>query len=317
MNEGSPTGQAADLVEQILRDELARGDAVIAGAPPVLRYLLSGDGQPMFTEATVARVRGMMLDLAGQLLHVEAEAARVHDRGRYVSQRQEDLAGLLTEDGAFLAHAQALVLEADVTERLQERSGIDTVLPPLVQELAAGGDETTSALSMALLAAQARFMQHCRRMELPLRELPGDLFHSALMVLRARGGEGAEGAEKRLRGGYDESASRLALISRTVMALGDNFRQALSIDRAGPAIFATALAMASRQNRDHAVLSLSEGQFARLLLALRAAGLDQHAVGRQLLFLHPDHRLPDEFEEVDAERAAALLASAGAESAAS
>lgn len=307
------TGQAAESVEQILRDELARGDAVIAGARPVLRYLLSRDGQPLFSEATVARVRGMMLDLAGQLLHAEAEVSDVRDRARYLGERQEELAGALIEDGAFLAHAQALVLEADLAERLQERNGIDAVLPPLVQELAAGGDEAVSALSMAVLAAQARFMQHCRRMELPLHELPGDLFHAALIALRARGGERAGAAEKHLRHLYDEGASRLALIARAVTGLGSRAREALAIERAGPAIFATALAMASRQERDHVVLSFAEGQFARLLLAMRAAGLDQIAVERQLLFLHPDHRLPGEFEEVDAERAATLLAAASGE----
>jgi hypothetical protein len=314
MNEGPTTGQAADLVEQILRDELARGDAAIAGAPPVLRYLLSRDGQPLLTEATVTRVRGMMLDLASQLLHAEAEAAGVRNRDRYVREQQDDLAGLLGENGAFLVHAQAIVLEADLAERLQERNGIDAVLPPLVQDLAASGDEAASALSMALLAAQARFIQHSRRMELPLGELKGDLFHAALVMLRERGNGGSEAAAKRLRGGYDENASRLALIARTVMGLGENLRQALSIDCAGPAIFATALAMASGQDRDRVVLSFSEGQFARLLLALRAAGLDQNAVGRQLLFIHPDHRLPGQFEEIDAARAANLLASTGAES---
>src|SRR5690606_32025816 len=192
-------GDAEDSIEQILRDELARGDAVIADARPVLRYLLAYEGHPLFSEATVAGVRGMVLDLASQLLHAEAEAGEVSDRAAYVGERQDELARVLIEQGSFLAHAQALVLEAARAERLQALSGIDAVLPPLVQELAARDDETTAALAMALLAAQARFMQHRRRMELPMRELPGDLFHAALMVLRVRGGAGAEAAERRLR----------------------------------------------------------------------------------------------------------------------
>jgi len=311
MNEGPPTGRAADSVEHILRDELARGDAVIDGARPVLRYLLTGDGHSLFTEAMVTRVRGMVLDLAAQLLHAEAEAARVRDQRRYVADRQDELAARLTGEGALLAHAQALVLEADLAERLQAQSGIDAVLPPLVQELAAESDEQVSALAMAVLAAQARFLQHGRRMELPLRELPGDLFHAVLLVVRARGGDHAEAVELRLRAGYDEGESRLALIARIVTGLGDRSGQALSIDQAGPAIFASALAEATRQERDRVVLSFPDGQFARLLLSLRAAGLDQTAVGRQLLFLHPDHDLPGEFAEIDADRAAALLAAAG------
>jgi hypothetical protein len=310
MNEPSTTGDAADSIEQLLRDELARGDAVIADARPVLRYLLAYEGHPLFSEATVASVRGMMLDLASQLLHAEAEEGEVHDRAAYVGERQDELARILIENGSFLTHAQALVLESALAERLQALSGIDAVLPPLVQELAARDDETLAALAMALLAAQARFMQYCRRMELPMRELPGDLFHAALMVLRTHGGGGAEAAERRLRDEYDEGASRLGLIARTVTGMGEHSQDAFAIDRAGVAIFATALAMASDQGRDCVVLSFAEGQFARLLLAMRAAGLEQGAIERQLLFLHPDHRLPVAFDRVRAERAGALLSAA-------
>jgi hypothetical protein len=58
------------------------------------------------------------------------------------------------------------------------------VLSPLVQELVAAKEGDMAALAMTVLAAQARFMQHHRRMELPLGELPGDLFHKALVLLR-------------------------------------------------------------------------------------------------------------------------------------
>lgn len=311
------TGDTVDSIEQLLRDELARGDAAIADARPVLRYLLAHEEHPLFSDATVARVRGMMLDLASQLLHAQAEAGDVRDRAVYVGERQDALAAELIEDGSFLAHAQALAFEADLAERLQARSGIDAVLPPLVQELAARDDETTAALAMALLAAQARFMQHCRRMELPLRELPGDLFHAALMVLRARGGAGAEAAERRLRESYDEGASRLGLIAHVVTGMGERSEDALAIDRAGVAIFASALAMAAGQTRNGLVLSFAEGQFARLLLALRAAGLEQRATERQLLVLHPSRRLPEVFGRISAERAIALLSAADPERAAS
>src|SRR5690606_19283176 len=142
---------------------------------------------------------------------------------------------------------------------------------------------------------------------------PGDLFHAALMVLRKRGSAAAEPAEQRLREGYDEGAGRLGLIARTGTGMGDYSHDALAIDRAGAAIFASALAMASGQARDGVVLSFAEGQFARLLLAMRAAGLERVEIERQLLFLHPDHRLPVAFDQVRAERAIALLAAADAE----
>lgn len=310
------TGDAADSIERLLRDELTRGDAVVADARPVLRYFLAHEGHPLFSEATVARVRGMMLDLASQLLHAEAEGSDVRDRAAYVAERQDELARALIEEGSFLDHAQALVIEADLAERLQARSGIDAVLPLLVQELAARDDEPTATLAMALLAAQARFMQNCRRMELPMRELPGDLFHAALVALRARGGAGIELVERRLRESYDEGVSRLGLIAHAITGMGEYSRDALAIDRAGPAIFASALAMASGQERNSVLLSFAEGQFARLLLVMRASGLEHAVMERQLLFLHPDHRLPVAFDSMTAERARALLAAAEAERAA-
>ena len=308
------TGHSPDSVEQELRAELARGDAAIADARPVLRYLLAHEGHLLFSEAAVARVRGMMLDLAAQLLH--ADAAMGEARAGDLGERQDELAAALMEDDALLAHAQALVVEADLAERLQARNGIDAVLSPLVQELAAESDETTVVLAMALLAAQARFVQHCRRMELPLGELPGDLFHAALMTLRAYGGESVETAERQLREGYDEGASRIGLLARAVTGLGARSRRALSIDHSGVALFASALAMASGLERDRVLLSFAEGHLVRLVLALRAVGLDQCTAEAQLVFIHPDLPLPGGLEQLPADRAAVLLSSADADGAA-
>jgi hypothetical protein len=56
------------------------------------------------------------------------------------------------------------------------------------------------------------------------------------------------------------------------------------------------------------VLSFADRQFARLALALRAAGLKQQAVEEQFLYLHPEISLPDGFDRLRADRAAALLA---------
>ena len=74
---------------------------------------------------------------------------------------------------------------------------------------------------MAVLAAQARFIQHHRRMALPLAELPGDLFHAALLALRSIAEESeAASAERTLRDRYDEGHGRLGLISHLVMRMG-------------------------------------------------------------------------------------------------
>lgn len=310
MSDASMIEQAADSVEQVLRDELARGDAMLATAGPILRHLLANGDQALFSDEMIARIRGMMLDLASQLLFAEAASADALDRSGYVAERRDELAQLFFEDTAFLSHAHALVLEAQLAERLQARSGIDSVLSPLVQELAAARDPAMAGLAMAVLAAQARFLQHHRRMELPLRELPGDLFHKALLTFRSqKSGSAAEAAERQLRDNFEEGAGRLSLLARLVMGLGQNAARALAIDHAGLAVFATALSMASGQERWLAVLSFADRQFARLALSLRAAGLKQQAVEEQFLFLHPDIALPEGFEMLRPDRAAALLAS--------
>jgi hypothetical protein len=304
--------QAVETVERVLHDELVEGDAMIAAARPILRHLLANDDNGLFSDETIARVRGLVLSVAGQLLFALAAAAEVRDRPTYAAERQDELARALFADTAVLAHAHALTVEAQLMERLQGRSGIDPVLTPLIQELVASKDGGIAGLAMAVLAAQARFQQHWRRMELPLGELPGDLFHRALTALREQARDGdaraAEAAERQLRDDYQEGAGRLGLIARLVMAMGHKAPRALAIDHGGLAIFATALAMASRQERDLVVLSFSERQYARLALSLCAAGLKQQAVLEQFLYLHPDISLPEGFDMLRADRAVALLA---------
>jgi len=306
------TEPAAESVELRLRDELARGDATISGARPILRHLLAHDDGALFGDETIARIRGMLTHLAAQLLFAQAEAAETDDLAGYVAQREEGLAQALAEDSVLLAHAHALTIEAQQAERLQGASGIDAVLPPLVQQLAAAEDAEIAALAMAVLASQARFMQHHRRMELPLGELPGDLFHQALVLYRSHAGAraAAEEAGRRLRTAFDEGAGRLGLLARLVMAIDRKAVDTLAIDHAGLAVFVTALAMASDHERDRAVLALAEHQFARLALSLRAAGLAQPAIERQFLLLHPGIELPDGFALLPADRAVALLAGA-------
>ncbi len=304
--------QAVETVERVLRDELVEGDAMIAAARPILRHLLANDDNGLFSDETIARVRGLVLSVADQLLFAQAQAAEVRDRPAYAAERQDGLAQVLFADTAFLAHAHALTVEAQLIERLQARSGLDPVLTPLVQEIAASKDAGAAGLAMAVLAAQARFQQQWRRMELPLGELPGDLFHRALVALREQAGEddepAAEAAERQLRTDYAEGAGRLGLIARLVSGMGQRAPRALAIDHAGLAIFATALAMASGQERDTVVLSFAERQYARLALSLCAAGLKQQAILEQFLCLHPDVSLPDGFEMLRPDRAAAVLA---------
>ncbi|MFN9634573.1 MAG: hypothetical protein ACK554_14235, partial [Erythrobacteraceae bacterium] len=71
---GEDTMDLADgaMVEAILREELARESRALGSVVPVLRHLLASDGQRMVSDAILARVRGMLSDLAAQLIAAAA-----------------------------------------------------------------------------------------------------------------------------------------------------------------------------------------------------------------------------------------------------
>lgn len=302
----------APSVDDTLRAQLAQSDGVIGSIGPVLRNLLANDDFSLFSEEIVARVRGMLGDLARHLLTVHAEEAGAGDPHEAAEARAADVAGSLVENAALLGHVHALALEWQLTERLHARNGFDPALSPLLQARIAARDAAVSQTAMATLAAQVRFLQQTRRMELPLTELPGDLFHTALQVLRSHAGQeagdAADRALARLRADYDESSSRLALIARLVTGLGTTATSALAVDHAGTAIFLTALALASGQDRDLAVLSTNDRQLARLALSLRAAGLKREQIEAQFVYLHSEAALPDGLDALRPNAAAALLA---------
>lgn len=297
-------------VEEVLRDELAQGDAVIGTIAPILRHLLANDDHSLFNDEVVARVRGMIDHLARQVLDAVEDAQGAgarHDHGEEIIAQ---VVSAVVDRAALLAHVHAQALEFQLTERLQARISLDPVLSPLLQALIASPDSATAATAMALLAAQARFVQAQRRMQLPLGELPADLFHAVLQALRATevDGEVLAKAEAALRAGYDEGRSRLGLMSRLVMGMGGGATAALAIGHAGVALFLTALSLGAGQDRDLTALAAHEGQLARLALALRAAGVRPEAIEEQFLAIHPDISLPEHFETLGADRAAALLA---------
>lgn len=304
---------ASDLasVEAILRDELARGDAVLSAATPLVRRVLASEDRTLLNDEVVARVRGMLSDLARQMLDAQAAATGVSESAALAHSRREELAAALADDSALLAHLHALAIESRLADQLRARSGIDPVLPPLLEELAAAPDEVLAAAATSVISAQAGFVQQQRRMALPLGELPGELFHSALAAFRRVSAEGAEAAEAGLREGYDERLGRLALLTRLVMRTGSNAPGALDVERAGLAVFATALALAAGQERDVTVMAFSERQQARLSLALRAAGLRRAAFEAQFLHFHPEAGPFDGFDDVRADSALAILAESG------
>ncbi len=297
-------------VEEILRDELSRCDAVVSTIAPILRQLLANDDHSVFSDEIVARVRGMMRSVAIQLLD---EVAAASEQREHSAAAIDALINGFVAHNEFLNHTHALALEWQLTERLQARLALDPVLLPLLQALIASAEPDTAGLAMTLLAAQARFAQSQRRMQLPLTELPGDLLHAALLAMRhcASADELAQNraasAEAVIRARFDESRSRLGLISRMVTGLGGGASAALSVTHAGVGIFLTALALASGQDRDMAVLATNDGQRTRFALALRASGLKPASVEEQFAAIHPDASLPPGFERLGADHAAALL----------
>jgi hypothetical protein len=301
-------------VEHILREELARGDVVISTTIPILRHLLANDDHALFSDEIVARVRGVISDLARQMLFTLAETVGEEDRWSFAEPFQDALAVRLMAMPGLPGHAHSLALEYQLAAQLARRNGLDPVLSPLLQQMIASTDAKRAARAMQALAAQSRFLQHLRRMELPLAELPGELFGAALVAFRSvigeERGEEVKKAEQAMRGAFDEGRSRLGLIAHLLTGPVNGGREVLSVAHAGIAFFASALALSSKQDRALAVLSLNERHVARLAVGLRAAGLEPAAIEEELLFLHPDVALPTELGELASERAASLLADA-------
>ena len=305
-------------VESLLGDELAAADFAQANVGPILRHLLGNDDHALFSDRIVAQVRAQIEDLARQLaLSLETALGHADPRGA-ANATAPLLAAALIDSPPILAHAHALALEAQLAERLATRLSLDAVLSPLLQSLIASSDPNTAATAMALLAAQARFVQAQRRGELPLAELPGDLLHTALLIMREHGCGNdpardriAAVLETAIRSNFDEAANRLGLLHRLVGGMGGGAIAALDVEHAGVALFVTALGLGAGLERDHAMFATTEAQLPRLALALLASGANSALVEQQFFAIHPEVTLPEGFETLRADRAAALLAGSG------
>jgi len=283
-----------DRVEAALRADLARGDGVTAGVAPVLRHLLVHDDREFMADDVLAALRGMIAHAASQLSD--------RDEGDHA-----DLTAALVDVPGLVPLAHALALETHVTRRLQSVQGFDSVLSPLLQALIASDDGETAALAMQVLAAQARFVQQQRRMQWPLGEWPAELLHGALSIDVASVDAAAPERIADLRADYDEGATRLGLLSRLIGVLGPGVVAALDLPHAGVALFASALAHVSGQDRGQALLSLLSRHKARLVLGLKAGGVSSAHVEATLLALHPGATPPEGLSRITPERAATLL----------
>ena len=305
-------------VEDLFGDELALADRALANVAPILRHLLGNDDHALFSDRIVAQVRAQIEDLASQLA-ISLETAMGHaDPRERAGETAPLLAAAFIGNPLILGHAHALALEAQLAERLATRLSLDPVLSPLLQALIASPDPNTSATAMQLLAAQARFVQAQRRGELPLAELSGDVLHAALLTMRTicAGDDPARERiaavlETAIRSNFDEAANRFGLLHRLVGGMGGGSLAALDVGHAGVALFVTALGLGAGLERDAAMLATSEAQLPRLALALLASGAKPTAVEQQFFALHPEVTLPEGFETLSADRAAALLAGSG------
>ncbi len=312
------TGPTADFnaqsVEDALRAQLVAGDRMLADALPALPHLLAADDPVLFGPDVLALVRGVLLDLAGQLLAARAETAGDAEGEAMPAEGREGLARLLAAERCILSHVHAIAIEARMIARIAERSGLDPVLTPLAEDHAGSPGQVGSVSGRAVLAAQARFVQRIGRMEHPLAELPGEQFHLALLALRSFAGErdpAVLATDRKLRSVYDEGAGRLAIIARFLAALALEPVFALDARHAGLSVFLSALALSTGQARDSAILALGECQLMRLALSLRAAGLDDRAMQSQFFLLHPYVGAPVGFDALSPDRAAALLGTGG------
>ena len=290
-------------VEAVLREELALGDAALASTVGIVRHLLISDDSSIFSDQIMARVRGMVDDVSRQL----SEELFGRDGSEGAADARQHLNEQFLGDARVLEHVHALALEFQLTERLNARNATDPVVSSVLQSMLATKDAQAAEVAMQALAAQARFMQQMRRMELPLTELPRMLLRATFQAAAAFPDVDVSplaALQERAEG----ESTRVELMTQVAENLGSNFLAALDVDRAGVSLFLTALAMGSGQPRETVTLSTTERQLARLAIALRAAGLKPDAIEQQFLYLHPEVSLPPNFDHLTVDRAAMLLA---------
>lgn len=313
------TGVDTGSIDTLLKDDLFHADQAMLHMGPILRHLLRNDDSSIFSDEVIARVRGMLADISRQLVQALGEAAGHADAAAWARKAGPGLVDMLAGDQALLNHLHMLAVEWQMADRLQGRLGIDPVLTPLLQDIIAAHDHDLAARGMNLLAAQARFGQAIRRMQIPLVELPADLHQVALTMMQAyvaqdpSGVAAADLAETVLRKARAQTASRIDLLAYAISATAAQPSATLSLQNAGVALFLTALSLGTGLSRETAIMCSTESQMPRLALSLAAAGVGREGIVETFAALHPDIALPESLTQLHPDRAAALLASAQAE----
>lgn len=285
--------------EDLLRAELARGRRALAAVPMVISALVNEGSPALFSEEVVARTRGMTDSLAVQLA-----------RGCTGEEPDEailaPLTAALTGMKPLLTHCHALALEGNLLVRLGAQ-GLDPVLSPFLQQAISGADPDLATLAIQVLAAQGRFLQAWRRMELPLAELPVDLFGQVRAACQTYLGErGFPVANS--DGKATDRQTRSEQIASLLLSGSDGLTQALDPERAGVSLFVSAASLSTGIPRTTVIQTIAGGQEARLALMLGACGVDTAARLAAIARLSPDATCPASAIGLSPERARVLLA---------
>ncbi len=297
MTDVVPPDPDRNSAEADLREELARADIARESVPAILVHLLANGRNSLLNDEIIARVRGMVRHVTEQVSAVSAEPTDTNATPQ--AEELDRLFANLIQFSPLLEFCHATTLEGRLLKQLESSNAIDPVLSPLLQSCVASEEGDLAELAIAVLASQARFMQHYGRMELPLSELPDDVYDG--MVSHA--GDWVR-SDVDVRGGK----CRLIMLAQLIDARNDHGKSGLSVAHAGASLFCSALAKMSGQSRTSAVLATDPEQTARLAIMLRASGLDAPAIGEQFGYLHGDLPTLESVETMRADRARKLLA---------
>lgn len=276
--------------EATLRELLAVGEQTRRSLPQQLRHRIGFADPSLFDDELIARTRGLLVHLTAQICGGRPSGS---GSAEHLSARDAILRALF-DHPAMLSHCHALALEYRLTRRLAEQAEVDPLLPPILQEMIASPNEKTSRLAAAVLAAQTRFLSNMERMQLPLRQLPGELLHDVFAIGRQWLGQPiiADAVEQAVRTSYDEGATRVALLGRLVDMTEFPNAWGWQLGEAGVALFLAKLAVAAGSNLHEAALLTTQSQIARLALTLRALRCNPGAINRNLYTLHDEVALP-------------------------
>ena len=284
---------------------LLLADHRLASAGSAAAHRVTFGASHLLEDEILVRLGAILGDLAAQALGFAGlgrDKAMVHRLGT-----------MLAGERTIMIHCHALAIEWRLTSALAAHGRIDAVLPPILQEVLVpgGGIDEEAAIAPLLVSALTRVNDSLRRMALPWSELPGDLQHMVIALRDALLAESGMSDIAPMPWPAGHGEARLPLMQRLLGAMGYRAHEALHLDRAGVALFLTALSLSTGAPRELVALATAEDDPVRLALLLRAAGLGRDEAIAQFLVIRPDAD-PALVEAVeDRKSAEAILAAHG------